>query len=171
MAADATRRDQVEDQADDIVRQAPAHLTPFRKGDPRAAEAGRKGGEARRARRTASVASARAVGKALAEVRATFDRRELGPDAAAAGGWLLGQIVAGRIPIRNGDEAATLLRALVDVARIEAGEATDTRVVAHVGADAMREVLALRDQARAALGKVTDADASEVLDSERPPPL
>ena len=75
---------------------------------------------------------------------------------------------SGKVPIRNGDEAATLLRALVDVARIEAGEATSTAVVAHVGAGAAAEVLALRDQARRALGRgmVVDVDQGDDVVSE-----
>jgi hypothetical protein len=100
------------------------------------------------------------VSTALATVRESFERDELGADAAAAAGWLLGRIVTGGIPIRNGAEAAELLRALVDVARLEAGESTSNTVVAHVGPGAVTAVLALRDQARAALA-MTSADQDQ----------
>src|SRR3982751_1527833 len=103
-------RVQVEDQGD-VVVSAPPQLSPFRKGDPRAAEAGRKGGEARRARRAATLASAKAAANQLDEVRSRFGREELGPHAAAGASWIVAQVVAGRIPIRNGEEAAVLLRA------------------------------------------------------------
>jgi hypothetical protein len=92
----------------------------------------------------------------LASLSDTYRREDLGRHAAVVAGWVLGELTAGRIPIRNGDEAATLLRALVDVARIEAGQATSTALVAHVGTGAAAEVLALRDQARRALGQGID---------------
>jgi hypothetical protein len=157
MAADATRAD---DQDDVIDTPGGGKLHPFRKGDPRAAEYGRKGGEARRARAAAQASSARAVALVLDEVRGTFSRETLGPDAAAAAGWVVAQVVAGKVPMRNADEAATLLRALVDVARLEGGESTDMRVVAHIGADATAAVLALRDQARRAIGMAGVVDVS-----------
>jgi len=150
MAADASG-----DEGEDVVRLS-GNLTPFVKGDARAVEAGRKGAAVRRARRDAKASSVREVAAVLTTLRGEFDRGSLGPDAAAVGGWLLGRIVSGSIPIRNGDEAASLLRALVDVARLEAGESTSNTLVAHVGAGAAAEVRALRDQARAALGLVHD---------------
>jgi hypothetical protein len=163
MAADATRRveDVDVDQGDDVVR-AGGKLTPFRKGDPRAAEAGRKGAAARRANRLALASSSAEVRRNLDELRGTLQRGDLGGNAAAGASWLIGQIVAGRIPVRNGEEAATLLRALVDVARLESGESTSNTLVAHVGAGAAAEVRALRDQARAAIGQgdVVDVDAA-----------
>jgi hypothetical protein len=77
----------------------------------------------------------------------------------------LARIAAGQIPIRNGDEAATLLRAMVDIARLEEGQPTSTAVIAHVGRSATADVLALRDQARRALGVGIDDDQ----DNDRTP--
>jgi hypothetical protein len=131
-------------------------LKPFAKGDPRAVAAGKKGAEALRARREASSSSGRQVVKVLDTLRDTARREDLGPNAAGVASWLLGRIVQGAIPVRNGGEAADLLRALVDVARLEAGESTSNTLVAHVGAGAAAEVIALRDQARRALGQGTD---------------
>lgn len=156
MAADATTAT-ADDTAELTTRQRQnAQLRPFRKGDSRAAEMGRKGAESRRARRDVTQRSARDAAVALALVADTFDRDDLGRHAAAVASWVLGQVTTGRIPIRNGDEAATLLRALVDVARLEAGQPTSTALVAHVGTGATAEVLALRDQARRALGQGVD---------------
>ena len=64
-------------------------------------------------------------------------------------------------------EAAELLRALVDVARLEAGQPTSASIVAHVGREAAAGVLALREQARAALGESTAvaADSAGVLEA------
>jgi hypothetical protein len=100
----------------------------------------------------ARAGTTREVVGALDTLRDTVDRDHLGPNAAAVASWLMGKVVAGSVPIRNGEEAATLLRALVDVARLEAGESTSNAIVAHVGAGAAAEVRALRDQARQALG-------------------
>jgi len=110
-----------------------------------------------------------AVSRALEEVTGTFSRERLGPEAAAVGSWLLGRIVAGHVPIRNGGEAAELLRALVDVARLEEGQPTSTALIAHVGASATAEVLALRDQARAALGMANVIDVDQDNDQDLRP--
>ena len=128
------------------------NLTPFRKGDGRASAAGKASADKRRAARASRATAARDVSDALASVLATFHREDLGDASAAVAGWLLGRISAGQVPVRNAGEAADLLRALVDVARLEAGQATSTSVVAHVGSTATAEVLALRDRARTMLG-------------------
>jgi hypothetical protein len=127
-----------------------SQLTPFTTETAR--EMGRRSGEARRAGKVARSKDVRTASAALVEVREAFDRDRLGPDAAAAAGYVIGRIVTGSIPIRHAEDAATLLRALVDVARLEAGQPTTATAVLHVGADATARVLALRDQARAALG-------------------
>ena len=151
MAADATGRAEVVDQ-DGAHTGRKAGLRPFVKGDPRTVEAARKGAAANAVKRASRAASGREVALALATVTDSARREDLGPNAAGVASWLMGRIVQGAIPIRNGDEAASLLRALVDVARLEAGESTSNTLVAHVGAGAAAEVIALRDQARAALG-------------------
>lgn len=165
----STGTEQVPGSDDDsaVTRVTPVHghgrLSPFRKGDPRAADAGRKGGVARRANASARVKSIRATAQILEEISGTFDRERLGTHAASVAGWLMAQIAAGQIPVRNGDEAATLLRALVDVARLESGDPTSNTVVAHLGTDAMARVIALRDQARAAIDATTTMPTSDVM--------
>ncbi|HKE51286.1 MAG TPA: hypothetical protein VKE25_07230, partial [Actinomycetes bacterium] len=139
--------------------------TPWVKGDPRARAASLKGAETRRAKAAARKGTVRAMAEELTAISATFDRDRLGTHAAACASWLMGRVVSGQIPVRNGDEAATLLRALVDVARIEAGQPTGTTVVAHLGSSAMAEVLALRDQARAALGMGNAVDIDSATTS------
>jgi hypothetical protein len=157
MAADATT-----DTADDVAiatttrQRQNAQLRPFRKGDPRASEAARKSAESRRATKQARRGDVRQAARLLESLADTHSREDLGRHAAAVAGYVLGQIAGGRVPIRNADDAATLLRALVDVARIEEGQPTSTALVAHVGTGATAEVLALRDQARRALGVGTD---------------
>jgi hypothetical protein len=143
-----------------------SNLVPFT--PETAAEAGRRSGEAKRARKVAASADVRTAAAALDQVRAAFSRDQLGPDAAAAASYIVGRIVAGSIPLRNGSEAAELLRALVDVARLEAGQATSASAVLHVGADATARVLALRDQARAALGMGGEAVALAADDPRVP---
>ena len=77
----------------------------------------------------------------------------------------MAQVASGAVPVRNGDEAATLLRALVDVARLESGDPTSTTVVAHVGSDAMARVVALRDAARAAIDATVSGTAVAAYDT------
>lgn len=82
----------------------------------------------------------------------TFERGELGQQAAAVAGLLLARLAAGVIVVKRGDEAAALLRVLVDVARIEAGEHTSATLVGHVStSDAVARVVELRERARLVL--------------------
>lgn len=130
-----------------------ANLQPFTKGDPRAVEAGRKGAEVRRANRARQAGDAQTVATELATLRASFERETLGPNAAAAAQWLIARVTRGDIPVRNGDEAAALLRAFVDVARLEAGEATAHSIHATIDrGEAVARVAALQARAREVLG-------------------
>jgi len=122
-----------------------ANLTPFRKGDPRASEAGRRGAATRQAQRAAQRGELHEVAAELRRLANTFHRDELGPMAAAAAIDAIGRVQRGEWKVRD---PADWVRVLVDVARLEAGEATSAALIAHVGADQVR---ALRDQARAAL--------------------
>ena len=136
-----------------------ANLRPFVKGDPRAVEAGKRSVEARRARATIATDGTSALRRELDTVTATFERGELGAQAAAVAGLLLAKVAAGVITVKGPDVAA-LLRVLVDVARLEAGEPTSQAVVAHIGtSQALERVAELRKQAREALGAVVVADA------------
>jgi hypothetical protein len=81
----------------------------------------------------------------------------------------IGRVQRGEWKVRD---PADWVRVLVDVARLEAGQPTSASIVAHVGREAAAGVLALREQARAALGESsavaadsTAVVASPVLDS------
>lgn len=64
---------------------------------------------------------------------------------------MLARIASGAIRVPGGD-AAALLRVLVDIARLEAGEATSAAVIAHLsGEDVRARVEGLRQQAAAVL--------------------
>ena len=128
-------------------------LRPFTKGDPRAAEAARKGAATRRARNEARRLQTTEPLKVLELVGSTFDRAQLGPLAAWAAMWTIGEVVAGRQKVRD---PAQWVRVLVDVARLEAGEVTSATAHVDVTADDVRRALELRTAARAALGDGTD---------------
>jgi hypothetical protein len=139
------------------------NLQPFKKGDPRAIEAGRKGGQARRVRAELARAETRKVAEHVATLATTFDRENLGPAAAAVAMELIGRVSRGEIPVRHAGDAAELVKVLVDVARLEAGESTSNAVVAHVTSDQLARVRALQEQARTALSSaVLAVDATEV---------
>jgi hypothetical protein len=146
------------------------NLQPFKKGDPRAIEAGRKGGQARRVRAELVRAETQKVAQHVATLAATFDREDLGPAAAAVAMELIGRVSRGEIPVRHAGDAAELVKVLVDVARLEAGESTSNAVVAHVTSDQLARVRALQEQARTALSSSALAvDDVEVVEVGSPP--
>ena len=51
------------------------------------------------------------------------------------------QVERGEIQVRHGEDAASLVRVLVDVARLELGEHTSASVVAHISGPALAERL------------------------------
>jgi hypothetical protein len=140
-------------------------LTPFRKGDDRASIMGRRGAAAKRARRTAQHATTRAIIRELDTLRTSYNRADLGDIAAAAALDAIGRVVRGEVRLRGAD-MAPWVRALVDIARLEAGAPTSASVVAHVSAaDVAARVGALQAQARAALAIVPARDGDRpVLD-------
>jgi hypothetical protein len=139
-------------------------LTPFRKGDDRASIMGRRGAAAKRTRRTAQHANTRAIIKELNTLRTSYNRADLGDIAAAAALDAIGRVVRGEVRLRGAD-MAPWVRALVDIARLEAGEATSASLVAHVSAaDVAARVDALQAQARAALAIVPADGAGSALD-------
>lgn len=138
--------------------EVPTGLTPFRKGDPRASEAGRKGVAARRAKQALQRADSMAIARELATIAETHDRSMLGPTLAAVAMELAGRVARGEIPVRNGDEAATLVRTFVDIARLEAGQATSHSVHATISpADALARIEELQRAARQALSATATA--------------
>jgi len=96
------------------------------------------------------------VARELRQVAGTYERAELGPMALAAAADLIGRVLRGDVPVRNGDEAASLLRALVDIGRIESGDATRTVAIAHLSGPALAQ--RLRElQVSAAVSAADDA--------------
>ena len=144
------------------------HLTPFTKGDPRAIAAGRKGGETRRANRDARVKKAADAAKQLATFSETFERSTLGSNAANVAQYIMGRVGTGDIPVRNGDEAAALLRALVDIARLEEGQATSHTISATYGADAVARVVAIQQAARDQLATDAAGELSTAAEAVAP---
>jgi hypothetical protein len=140
-------------------------LVPFRKGDARAIEAGRKGAATKQARKAAQRAGTLAILEDVRRLAAGASREDLGAACVGAALEMIGRVSSGdqRVP-----DPAAWVRVLVDVARLEAGEATSTSVVAHVGAGAAARVLDLQARARAALSATVqaadDVDSSAVVE-------
>jgi hypothetical protein len=117
-----------------------------------ASKAGKASAAARRARRDADVSKSRDAAKVLDTFASSFARDNLGGNAANVAQYILGRIGTGAIPVRNGDEAAALLRALVDIARLEEGQATSHTLTAHLSTEAaVARVAAIRDAAKVAI--------------------
>lgn len=133
------------------------NLRPFKPGDPRAIEAGRKSAAVRRAKRADQVQRGSDAASELRAFAASFERGDVAPAAWAVAGLLLHKIASGAIEVRRGDEAAALLRAVVDVARMEGGEPTSASVVAHMSSGDMAARIA-RLQAEVIEASSTDAD-------------
>lgn len=104
----------------------------------RARELGKKSAAARIARREAeragNISRSREAGQHLQALMQSFQRADLGPAASAVAQQTLHRIATGEIPIRNGSEAAEILRVTVDIARLEAGQATSQ--TAHIALSA-----------------------------------
>jgi hypothetical protein len=146
------------------------HLVPFVAGDPdgRAAEAARKSHAVRRAKRAMVRADAQAVAAHLRTLRDSHERDRLGESCAAAAADLVGRVTRGEIPVRHAGDAAELVRVLVDIARLEAGQPTSASVVAHLTSDAARARLA---ELRAMAGEVLQpAVSSTAVAAEDGPP-
>ena len=137
-------------------------LTPF--DSERARAAGKRSAEVRAAQRLAKVDTASSARQALETLADTYQRQDLGRYAIACAGWIMGQIVTGRIRVPGGD-AAALLRACVDIARLEAGEATSHALHAHLSAgDVRARVAELQQQARELLDTGPSATALAAAD-------
>jgi hypothetical protein len=116
-----------------------ANLTPF--DSERAREAGRRSGEAKRARALAKRETVDDIAVGLRTLAATYRREELAPIAIGAAIDLIGRVTRGEIPVRNGSEVAELVRALVDIGRMESGDPARTVAVAHLSGPALAERL------------------------------
>jgi hypothetical protein len=129
------------------------HLKPFRKGDPRASQAGKRGAATRAARAAAQRATIDTLATHVRTLTHTYDRAELGPAAAAAAVDAIARVSSGEVPFRHAGDAAEWVRVMVDVARLEAGQATSQSVVAHLTAEATAARFAeLQQRARDVLG-------------------
>lgn len=116
----------------------------------RARELGKKSAAARIARREAeragNISRSREAGAHLQALMQSFQRADLGPAASAVAQQTLHRIATGEIPIRNGSEAAEILRVTVDIARLEAGQATSQ--TAHIAMSAADVQARLADLAQ-----------------------
>jgi len=135
------------------AKAAKQNLVPFgsdEEGRRKAAEAGRKGGLARarnaEARKTAVTDTAKAWKTSLDNLAASFNREDLGPQAANVASMLLGQIARGDVEIASKD-MASLLDTLVNIVRLEEGKATShTASVSLAGGDVLNKIAALRQK-------------------------
>jgi hypothetical protein len=134
------------------------NLTPFTSEN--AAEMGRRSAEARKAKKAAQVVLSDDTAVTLSRLTNTFQREALGPTAAALAQALIVAVAGGAIVV-EGRYLPEMLRVLVDIARLEAGQATSMTV--KLGdAGVMARLEELRDQAtRAERGSLTDGDVSD----------
>jgi hypothetical protein len=116
--------------------------------------------EVRRAKRAHKQATAAGTARELALLAQAHERGDLGGIAMAAAAELIGRVVRGDVPVRNGDEAAGLLRALVDIGRLESGDPTRTVAVAHLSGPALAQ--RLRELQRSSAVQAADDDVDPV---------
>ena len=151
-------------------------LRPFRPGDPRASVAGRKGVEARRAKRVAAQLGTLRPWRCSPRLVPRSNVRTWASLAATAAIHLMGEVVAGRQRVRD---PAAWVRVLVDIARLEEGRATSLTASVQakaVTADDVKRAIELRDVARRAIVERSSwrgflpaaSEASEVLESMLP---
>lgn len=119
-------------------------LIPF--DSETASRAGKRSAEVRRqralARQVAAADDARTLATHLQTFQDTFQREELGAQAAAVGAYIMARIAAGQIPIRHAGDAADLLTALHNMTRLEEGQATSH--VMHGSVEIVQRIEALR---------------------------
>lgn len=138
-------------------------LVPFDstpEGRARASELGRRGAQARQrnreAKAIATVNTAEAGAAAIASLAAAYDRANLATGAAAAAQHVIARVTNGDIPIRHGGDAAELLRALVDIARLEEGQATSHVLHGSISAELGERITALQAQLAEGTGGSTN---------------
>jgi hypothetical protein len=137
-------------------------LTPFTTETARTAA--QRSAEVRRTRKRLGRATSLDVRALLDDAVEAHERSKLGPTAAALAAELMGRLLAREIKLRGAD-VAPVLRALVDIARLESGEPTSAALVAHVDAATITSrVSELQRQARAALAVVVESDPDDGSD-------
>lgn len=139
----------------------------LRKFDSETAKAAAKrSAEVRRAKRDLARGEVTTLAQKLDTLRDTYQRDDLGPNAAALAQHTMSRVMAGEIPIRHAGEAAELLRVLVDVARLEAGEATAH--TAHVSMTAEQVTARVTELQRQAAGEIVASGTSVEPESTVP---
>jgi hypothetical protein len=91
-------------------------LTPFDTNTARAAA--ERSAEVRRARKRLGRATSLDIRNVITDALQAHERSQLGPTAAALASELMGRLLVGEIKLRGAD-VAPVLRALVDIARLE----------------------------------------------------
>jgi hypothetical protein len=128
---------------------SPPALAPFRFDSESARAAGKKSAQSRKARGIARRAAPGALGRTLQLFRDTFANPDVGGDVLVVASVVLARLALGEIPIRNGEEAASVLRVLHEIARLEAGQPTSLTASVTVGPDvALARLAELRKQAQ-----------------------
>src|SRR5262245_44536019 len=118
-------------------------LIPF--DSERGRQMAARSADVRRARALERSSDASQVASALDGLADRYERDRLGEYAGLVACHLLGEIAAGRLKVRSSD-APALLRVVVDIARLEAGQATSHTLTARLDGDsALARVLELRD--------------------------
>lgn len=131
------------DDPPEVIERNGGQLRPFTKAT--AAAAGRRSAEVRKAKRAAQRADSLEVLRALRTLSEQVERDDLAPIAIAAALDMIGRVQRGEQVVKD---PAEWVRVLVDVARLESGEATSTSIVAHIGTTELQQ---LRDEARKAV--------------------
>lgn len=131
-----------------------------------AAEAGRRGGIARaekaRAQRAAAAQDAETLAAHLATFSERFSRDDIGTHTAAVAAMILAKLAAGQVPIRHAADAAELLKVLVDITRLEEGQATSH--VMHGSVQIVERIEQMRAELTRGAITSTDSDTSPSVD-------
>lgn len=114
-------------------KQVPSGLQPFTKDNAR--EMALRSAEVRRAKREAIEAEKRKGTELLASLRETHRREDLGEFSALFVLEVLQRVLRGEIPIRNGSEAAAVMREAHQIHRLETGQATSHAVTLRASAE------------------------------------
>jgi hypothetical protein len=132
-----------------------------------ASAAGKKSATTRRTKAAARAALPAELARKLADVRQSFADVDLAASVVAVAGIVMARLASGEIPVRNGGEAADLLRALHEIARLEAGQPTSLSATVSIPPEvAMARLHTLQQQARATMAALPSATAQAADDEE-----